>query len=72
MKTSAAAECCLTECMSIMGNVERGGRVSNRRNSTCETAGNHEGGEKHLRDPNIYTEIPLTLQIHIKKNIFIN
>nr|CAD7573177.1 unnamed protein product [Timema californicum] len=57
---SAAAECCLTECMSIMGNVERGGRVSNRRNSTCKTAGNHEGGEKHLRDPNIYTEIPLT------------
>nr|CAD7199573.1 unnamed protein product [Timema douglasi] len=45
---SAAAECYLTEHMAIMGKDERGGRVSNRRNSTCKTAGNHEGGEKKL------------------------
>nr|CAD7428536.1 unnamed protein product [Timema monikensis] len=41
--TSAAGVCLLTKRTPIMDKDEGGGgRVSNRRNSTCKTAGNHE------------------------------
>nr|CAD7405779.1 unnamed protein product [Timema cristinae] len=44
---SAAGVCLLTKRMPIMDKDEGGGgRVSNRRNSTCKTAGNHEVEEK--------------------------